>query len=336
MNYIEQVESVLCRNGSDREMNELDALLRRYDYVKAEKPTVAAKPENADMFASRVDTAIRVKHHPFHDAVMYVLKRAGYSIPRPMEKHMLLLNLGRLPVALQDIFKVFTDRMLCGLQDRQKALETADPRVEWDNPHFTGEVAVDQVVRNLLKGDHTDAANFLMFMSARGFRASPAEIRTSLQKVVTGSEIPAVRPGVKTPNKGFHIQTHGREVPNGYISGLKDELAEDRLHWIRAVPGYDELFNILALAYDQAARGKGKERHANNLPFDQQPLMHLADKFGTGFLLGQAAKKLEESTGLPYGADVKELLGSIVYTCAAVMHLEKEMEKESDDLEGPF
>ena len=93
---------------------------------------------------------------------------------------------------------------------------------------------------------------------------------------------------------------------------------------------------MLALAYDQAARGKGKERHANNKSFNKQPLMQLADKFGTGFLLGQASKKLEECTSLPYGHDVKEILGAIVYSCAAVMHLELEAERNScpDDFHG--
>ena len=57
--------------------------------------------------------------------------------------------------------------------------------------------------------------------------------------------------------------------------------------------------------------------------------MQLADKFGTGFLLGQASKKLEECTGLPYGQDIKEILGAIVYSCAAVMHLELEAERNS-------
>ena len=37
-------------------------------------------------------------------------------------------------------------------------------------------------------------------------------------------------------------------------------------------PGYESLAQVLQEAYDQAARGKGAERHANDLPFDQQPM----------------------------------------------------------------
>jgi hypothetical protein len=76
--------------------------------------------------------------------------------------------------------------------------------------------------------------------------------------------------------------------------------------------------------FDQASAGKGRERHANALPFDQQPMQTIAGQYGVGFLLGQAAKKAQESQSLPAGRDVAELLGAINYLAGAVIFLEQQ------------
>lgn len=87
-------------------------------------------------------------------------------------------------------------------------------------------------------------------------------------------------------------------------------------------PGYETLAGVLQRALDQAQNGKGAERHANQLPFDQQPMQSIARAHGVGFLTGQASKKAEESHGLPAGRDVAELLGAINYLAGAVIFLE--------------
>lgn len=95
---------------------------------------------------------------------------------------------------------------------------------------------------------------------------------------------------------------------------------------MKLVPGYRSLKAVLDRAYDQAARGKGHERHANDLPFDKQPVMQITQAVGEGFPLGQASKKITEASGMlsrnQRGAAVAELLGAIVYLCAAIIHLE--------------
>lgn len=88
-------------------------------------------------------------------------------------------------------------------------------------------------------------------------------------------------------------------------------------------PGYEKLAAVLQLAYDQAARGKGKERHANGEPFHEQVMQTGAQRFGVGALLFQAFKKSEESQRLPHDRAVAELLGSIVYLAGAVIALEQ-------------
>lgn len=97
------------------------------------------------------------------------------------------------------------------------------------------------------------------------------------------------------------------------------------------VPGYHELARILEDAYNQAALGKGKERHANDLPFHEQPMQTLIAAHGIGFATGQAAKKLEECHGLDVDAAIKELHGAIVYTAGAVYALEKRAPAQQAD-----
>src|SRR5690606_34521011 len=81
---------------------------------------------------------------------------------------------------------------------------------------------------------------------------------------------------------------------------------------------------VLSDAFDQAAHGKGKDRHAVNLPFDQQPMQKLTDLYGQGFPLGQVAKKCQESMRLPYERARAELLGAIVYAAGAVIALDRQ------------
>lgn len=100
----------------------------------------------------------------------------------------------------------------------------------------------------------------------------------------------------------------------------------DGLHYTATsvAPGYECLADVLERALDQASRGKGKERHAQDLPFDQQPMQRLISLYGPGFALGQAAKKAQESMRLPRDRAVAELLGAINYLAGAVIHIESE------------
>jgi hypothetical protein len=95
-----------------------------------------------------------------------------------------------------------------------------------------------------------------------------------------------------------------------------------------AVPGYELLADVLHRAFNQAAIGKGKERHANGEPFDEQVMQDGARRFGVGALLFQAFKKSEESQRLPLERGVNELLGAIVYLAGAVIR------READASEG--
>jgi hypothetical protein len=88
--------------------------------------------------------------------------------------------------------------------------------------------------------------------------------------------------------------------------------------------GYATLADVLRRAFDQAAHGKGKERHATAAPFEAQGSQLICDLLGTHVgQIHQATKKSAESLRLPHDAAVRELLGAIVYTAGAVIALER-------------
>jgi hypothetical protein len=89
-------------------------------------------------------------------------------------------------------------------------------------------------------------------------------------------------------------------------------------------PDYQRLAAVLRAAYDQASRGKGKERHASDgLEFENQPMSAINRQLGSidGFLY-QAAKKAQEARRLPYGRAQAELLGAINYLAGAIIALD--------------
>lgn len=89
------------------------------------------------------------------------------------------------------------------------------------------------------------------------------------------------------------------------------------------IPGYEFLADVLERAYDQAAAGKGAERHACSRPFNEQPMQSISRLLGshTG-LLYQAMKKIQESERMDPPAAVRELLGAINYVAGAIIFME--------------
>lgn len=88
-------------------------------------------------------------------------------------------------------------------------------------------------------------------------------------------------------------------------------------------PKFGPLRHGLMRAYKHAAEGKGQERHGAGRSWDNQPIMTISRTHGCGFALGQAAKKIEESTRLEDGPAVHEILGAINYLVAAVQVIEE-------------
>lgn len=84
--------------------------------------------------------------------------------------------------------------------------------------------------------------------------------------------------------------------------------------------GYDELRHVLNEAVQQAASGKGKERHASDgEPYEDQAICEITRRVGHGYPRGQAVKKIFEAERLPKDRAIAELLGAINYIAASII-----------------
>lgn len=124
----------------------------------------------------------------------------------------------------------------------------------------------------------------------------------------------------------------GRSEETGKVAEVGHrQTAEADTYEVRVLPGYECLFDVLVAALEQAQSGKGAERHANNLPFDRQPMQSVADATGSiDGILFQMMKKARESSNMPLDRAVRELLGSIVYAAGAVIW----RQRHADDEQG--
>jgi hypothetical protein len=80
-------------------------------------------------------------------------------------------------------------------------------------------------------------------------------------------------------------------------------------------PNYDSLESVLNEAYEQAAFGKGKERHGHDDKFEDQVTGWIEAR-GLSFCEGQAVKKVIEAHRTGSEAD---LLGAINYIAARII-----------------
>jgi len=88
---------------------------------------------------------------------------------------------------------------------------------------------------------------------------------------------------------------------------------------------YKSLSDVLERAYQQAAHGKGRERHAQVQPFDKQPMQTISQLVGScDGLRYQAIKKIQEAARLDHDSAVRELLGAINYIAGAIIYMESD------------
>lgn len=104
------------------------------------------------------------------------------------------------------------------------------------------------------------------------------------------------------------------------------------------VEGYELLANILTDAFEQSAKGKGRERHGLGDAWHDQPIITLGREFGVGGTNFQAAKKMREAQKMAergeFDAAERELLGTIVYAAASIA-LVREMKAKKAAIPAP-
>lgn len=105
-----------------------------------------------------------------------------------------------------------------------------------------------------------------------------------------------------------------------YKTGDNKEKLKDSL----VLKGYEDLFQVFVLALEQAQGGKGAERHASGLPFNNQPMQKIQSLVGEGFALGQAIKKCQEAFRFEdIERKEREYLGAINYIAGAIIYNRK-------------
>lgn len=84
---------------------------------------------------------------------------------------------------------------------------------------------------------------------------------------------------------------------------------------------YRSLAGILVEAYTQAQSGKGKERHANGLAFEDQPMQTISGMLDSDKGMAyQACKKIVEATNMQsLPAFEREILGAINYLAGMII-----------------
>jgi len=126
-------------------------------------------------------------------------------------------------------------------------------------------------------------------------------------------------------------------IPRKVTSPIEAMAAQGTQSAPTQVVGYEELERILKLAYNQAASGKGKQRHSKQAigfrPWHEQPILQIARMVGTGGHAYQVQKKVQEAVTMQgngnFAGAKAEVLGAIVYA-AAMYKLLEEVELAND------
>ena len=104
----------------------------------------------------------------------------------------------------------------------------------------------------------------------------------------------------------------------------------DEIEGINSIDeNYLVLHQVLHDALDQAASGKGKDRHAMGEPFEEQLMCLLARQLGPQGPAFQVCKKVVEACRLPFPANVREVLGAINYAAGMVIEMERKANEGS-------
>lgn len=111
------------------------------------------------------------------------------------------------------------------------------------------------------------------------------------------------------------------------LTNAQNSLVEQPTTSLTATPGYERLVAVLKAAHDQAAMGKGADRHANGLPFHKQRMQQISVLLDSPYGMAyQVAKKVAEGLDLPtHDRQVAELYGAINYIAGIVIFLEDKL-----------
>lgn len=92
---------------------------------------------------------------------------------------------------------------------------------------------------------------------------------------------------------------------------------------------YEALWYINNKCLDRVIHGKGKERHFDGKPFEQQDICAITREEGWGYPIGQARKKLNEARRMFAKGDksraINEVLDASIYLQALALVMEEQV-----------
>lgn len=161
------------------------------------------------------------------------------------------------------------------------------PPLSWMADNWEADCA-RKIQKCIHESRYADAMNYLMFARHHSFNL----------RLKTGRPEPVAN---ASPTTAYTFQT------------AKDQ--ED----------YSDLLAVLLGALDQAAYGKGRERHANDAAFADQPMQAISDLLASPLGMAyQVAKKVVEATNMPsVEQQERELFGAINYTAGMIIWLRR-------------
>lgn len=182
-------------------------------------------------------------------------------------------------------------------------------------------------IRNKIRdGEYVDAMNYLMFAKHHGWDLTgfgQAKTKSSLREDLC--DILSLDRSTATARQ---ILDKVKELSE--YASMGDEPAGPVLTYEFATPrdlkNYVGLGEVLLGALHQAAYGKGRERHANDLPFEKQRMQTISDQVGSvDGMAYQVCKKVTEALGLPtFEQQERELFGAINYTAGMLIWLKRQ------------
>lgn len=211
---------------------------------------------------------------------------------------------------------------------RAAELDHPDRLISWSEDNWE-ERCIEKLKTKLARNEPYDAINYLMFAAYHGWDVSPVSSLTPAKhpcQVFSGERMSEedaekVRKAVAEMRNAPYLYTNSPVA----IQPKDDITMVYQFTDVKQRDDYRGLYSVLMDALDQACNGKGKERHANDKPFEEQPMQTFSDALGSPQGLGfQVMKKTAEAMGMDEPErQIRELLGAINYAAGMIIWINR-------------
>ncbi|WHM53148.1 hypothetical protein XAP3_0051 [Xanthomonas phage XAP3] len=235
-------------------------------------------------------------------------------------------NIGDLHTLTSDLVRSTNKQTVSRL--RAAELDHPDRLIAWSEDNWE-ERCIEKLKTKLARNEPYDAINYLMFAAYHGWDVSPVSSLTPAKhpcQVFSGE-----RMSEEDAEKVRKAVAEMRNIPHLYPSATMTMDPADDITMVyefkdaKQRDDYSGLYSVLMDALDQACNGKGRERHANDKPFEEQPMQTFSDALGSPQGLGfQVMKKTAEAMGMDEPErQIRELLGAINYAAGMIIWINR-------------